>query len=438
MLDDLAIIRGIALENEPGLGALTLPGFLHEVCDRYGPREALVMFEGHAATARWTYDELWARSMEVARALVGCGLGKGEYVGILMTNRLEWVSSCFGIALAGGVAVGLSTFSTAEELETLLRLSGLSMLLFERHIAGKDFGAMLAGLEPAIGTAAPGKLASVKFPFLRRLVMLGSSSPPLQGRGSRGGACPANPSLTDMPHPNPSPEGEGLSAIETWDQFLALGANVAPERVAARAAMVTPADPALLFFSSGSTGKPKGVLNAHRGVNIQSWRWVRIYNYQCEHPVRCWSPNGLFWSGNFSISLGGTLAAGGALVLQRLFDPAESVRLLEAERVTMPYCWPHQWAQLEDESRLGRGRPFQLPLFRTRAEPAPPAEVDLDPVDRTPRHLRRNRNLHHLRRLPLRLARGAVEALQRRRAAGQHDKGGRSRERRSAQTRRDR
>ena len=132
MSGDLAIIRGIPLAEEPGLGPLTLPGFLAEVRDRFGPREALVMFEGAAATGRWTYDDLWERAQEVARALIAGGLGKGEYVGVLMTNRLEWVSSCFGVALAGGVTVGLSTFSTAEELEQLLALSGVSVLLFER------------------------------------------------------------------------------------------------------------------------------------------------------------------------------------------------------------------------------------------------------------------------------------------------------------------
>ncbi len=124
MSEQPAIIRGVPLEEEPGLGALTLPGFLAEVRERYGPREALVTFEGDAATARWTYDELWERANEVARALIACGLGKGEYVGMLMTNRLEWVSSCFGIAMAGGVAVGLSTFSTPDELEALLRHFG--------------------------------------------------------------------------------------------------------------------------------------------------------------------------------------------------------------------------------------------------------------------------------------------------------------------------
>jgi acyl-coenzyme A synthetase/AMP-(fatty) acid ligase len=120
---------------------------------------------------------------------------------------------------------------------------------------------------------------------------------------------------------------------------------VSPALVDATAATVMPADPAILFFSSGSTGKPKGILNAHRGVAIQNWRWKRIYAF--DHPVRTWSANGLFWSGNFSIALGGTLSAGGALILQPTFVPDEAIRLMEVERVTLPYCWPHQWAQLE-------------------------------------------------------------------------------------------
>jgi acyl-coenzyme A synthetase/AMP-(fatty) acid ligase len=140
-------------------------------------------------------------------------------------------------------------------------------------------------------------------------------------------------------------DGIAGGAIESWDAFLAHGAAVSPELVKARAAAVKPSDPALLFFSSGSTGKPKGILNAHRGVNIQSWRWNRVYGF--DHELRTWSANGLFWSGNFSIALGGTLAAGGTLVLQRTFDPAGALQLFETERVSLVYCWPHQWAQFE-------------------------------------------------------------------------------------------
>jgi len=310
---ELALSRGIPLEDEPGLGALTLPGFLREVCELYGPKEALVEHVGGVAV-RWSYAELWDRAMEVARALVACGLGRGEPVGILMTNRLEWVSSCFGVALAGGAVVGLSTFSTADELDVLLRASGVSVLLFERTVLAKDFAAMLGELEPAIASAAPGRLHAPRYPYLRRLAVV---------------------------------DGEGGGAIEGWDAFLAHGARVDPALVQARADAVHPSDPAILFFSSGSTGKPKGILNAHRGVNIQSWRWKRVYAYEDAHPVRAWSANGLFWSGNFSVSLGGTFAAGGTLVLQRTFDPGAAIRLLSAERVSMPYCWPHQWAQME-------------------------------------------------------------------------------------------
>jgi fatty-acyl-CoA synthase len=312
---DLAIVRGVPIEEEPGLGALTLPGFLREVTERFSDREALVMHKPDGTVERWCYADLWGRSVAVARALIACGAGKDSRIGVLMTNRLEWVSSFFGIGLAGGTAVGLSTFSTPTELEHLIKASGISMLLFERQVVAKDFAAILTELEPAIASSAPGKLAAPKFPFLRRLAMVG--------------------------------DGPAQGAIESWAQFLAHGEHIAAKLVDATAAAVKPSDPALLFFSSGSTGKPKGILNAHRGVNIQSWRWVRIYAF--DHPVRTWSANGLFWSGNFSIALGGTLAAGGALILQPTFIPSEALRLMQAERVTLPYCWPHQWAQLEAE-----------------------------------------------------------------------------------------
>jgi fatty-acyl-CoA synthase len=317
MAEELAIVRGIPIEEEPGLGALTLPGFLREVADRYGPREALVMHRrsadgGDGTPERWTYDELWDRAVEVARALIACGTSKDERIGVMMTNRLEWVSAFFGIGLAGGTAVGISTFSTPAELEHILKASAVSTVMFERSVVAKDFAAVLTELEPAIAEAMPGKLASPRFPFLRRLAVV---------------------------------DGEGCGAIESWPAFLGRGAAVSTEQVEARASAVKPSDPALLFFSSGSTGKPKGILNAHRGVNIQSWRWARIYGF--DHELRTWSANGLFWSGNFSIALGGTFAGGGTLVLQPVFVPEEALRLFETERVSLVYCWPHQWAQLE-------------------------------------------------------------------------------------------
>ena len=108
-LQSLSITSGPPLTEEPGLGALTLPGFLREVTQMYGEREALAWRTADGVT-RWTYAQLWAGAIEVARALRGCGLGKDARVGVLMTNRPEWLAAVFGTSLAGGVAArGLAT-----------------------------------------------------------------------------------------------------------------------------------------------------------------------------------------------------------------------------------------------------------------------------------------------------------------------------------------
>jgi len=113
-----------------------------------------------------------------------------------------------------------------------------------------------------------------------------------------------------------------------------------------------PANPGVLFFSSGSTSLPKGILGSHRSVTIQCWRWPRMQDLRGE--VRCWTANGFFWSGNFTMAMGSTLAIGGTLVLQPTFAAAEALELMQAERVTLPLAWPHQWAQMVEAPNWSR------------------------------------------------------------------------------------
>ncbi|MFD6882860.1 class I adenylate-forming enzyme family protein [Rhodococcus sp. NPDC060084] len=313
VVESVSIVSGPPLSEEPGLGALTLPGFLREVTELYSDREALVMHDADGTT-RWTYDDLWERAVEVARALRAVGLSKDGRVGVLMTNRPEWIAAVFGTSLAGGVAVTLSTFSTPAELDYMLETSGVSVLLFERTVLKTDFAAALAGLEPQIGTATSGVVQSAKYPFLRYVAMVGSP--------------------------------DGVASLPSWEEFLAHGEAQPRALVESSAAAVRPSDVAVLFFSSGSTSKPKGILSAHRGVSIQMWRFRRMYRFAPEHNIRCWTANGYFWSGNFAMALGNTLASGGCLVLQPTFDPVEALDLIEKERVNFPFAWPHQWAQL--------------------------------------------------------------------------------------------
>src|SRR5262245_31490112 len=134
---EASLVRGIPLDAEPGLGALTIPGYLREITTRFAEREALV-WRGPSGVERWSYAALWDRSVEVAKALVASGVGKDTRVGILMTNRPECLAAAFGTALAGGVVVMLNTFSTPAELEHLLSASGVSIVLFERSVAKRD------------------------------------------------------------------------------------------------------------------------------------------------------------------------------------------------------------------------------------------------------------------------------------------------------------
>jgi acyl-coenzyme A synthetase/AMP-(fatty) acid ligase len=135
--------------------------------------------------------------------------------------------------------------------------------------------------------------------------------------------------------------------VESWDAFLARGTETDPALIEATAATVQPSDTAVLFFSSGTTSKPKGIRSAHRGVTLQMWRFRRMFGFGPGDEVRCWTANGFFWSGNFAQALGATLAAGGTLILQSLFDAAATLELIRRHRVNFPVAWPHQHAQLQ-------------------------------------------------------------------------------------------
>ena len=93
----VSIVRGMPLSEEPGLGELTLPGYIRQVAERFADREALVQRRPDGTMERWSYRDLWDRSIDVAKALVASGLGKGERVGVLMTNRAEFLSAVLAI-----------------------------------------------------------------------------------------------------------------------------------------------------------------------------------------------------------------------------------------------------------------------------------------------------------------------------------------------------
>ena len=227
----MSYLEGPALESDPDILAWTTPAFLRAVCARYAEREA-VAFVHPRDTVRWTYAELWDRTEDVARALVAAGVGKGTRVGVLMSNRPELIAAIFASGLVGAVAVPITTFATADELEYMLGLAGVSHLLLERRVAKKDFADMMRAIVPEASLSAPMPLTSVRLPHLRRLIAV------------------------DL-------EGED-GAIEGWSRFLAAGQTISAELVAAMTESVSPGDLATILFSSGSTSRPRACFRTTR------------------------------------------------------------------------------------------------------------------------------------------------------------------------------
>jgi len=119
----------------------TLFGLLREQAGRYADRIAVICGERAA-----TYRDLADGAGRIGAALRARGIGRGDRVGILVNNRLEWLEACFGATALGAVAVPFSTWSKPPELAYLLADSGVAALIAVDAFGGEDFAAALDAL----------------------------------------------------------------------------------------------------------------------------------------------------------------------------------------------------------------------------------------------------------------------------------------------------
>jgi len=138
----------------------TLFELLCEQAERYGERPAVICGERVAS-----YRELAARVGRIAAALQASGFRRGDRIGVLIENRLEWLEAVFGIAGIAAVAVPFSTWSKPAELEFLLTDSAVEALFAVDSFGGQNFAAALAEIAP-------------KCRRLRLIVMLGGERRP--------------------------------------------------------------------------------------------------------------------------------------------------------------------------------------------------------------------------------------------------------------------
>jgi len=294
---------------------VTLPRLLDDLAARFGPREALV-----SARRRVSYAELSAMSAAIGRGLAARGVGKGTRVGLLVPNWPEWIAAAFGVWRCGGLLVPLNTLNRARELAHCLRHADVQLMVAVRRFLRHDYAAALDEVAPGAVTA-PAPLHERSLPALREVVWL---EPP-------SGEAPVD--LTGL---------------------VAPGARLTPAWTDALAAQVAPADAATVFFTSGTTAEPKGVVHTHRALCRAADDIATVLGLAPED--RTWGYLPFFFAGGLVAVALGTLARGGAVVLQEVFEPGETLRLLAAERCTVFFAWPHQAEAIVAHPRFAETR----------------------------------------------------------------------------------
>ncbi|MCX8073501.1 MAG: acyl--CoA ligase [Candidatus Binatia bacterium] len=283
--------------------ARTLSAFVREAAAQFGAREMLAFAPESAVTARYSGTELEEQILATARWLARLGVRKGTHVGLLWTNRPEWVFYAFGAWTLGAVVVPLSTLWKSHEIAFALRHADVEVLLSMTAFRGRDFVDELSALIPEI-TARSGTtpLFNLDFPNLR---------------------CVRFFAAQDTPK---APTGDGRDPVDL-------------EYVEALAETGEPSDRAVIFFTSGTTAQPKAVVHCHEALLVSGRRIAEAVGISEEDSW--WGHMPLFWTGGFVLGLLATWSGLGRVVLHERVEPAQALQLLEQERCTIMAGW-HQ------------------------------------------------------------------------------------------------
>ncbi|HJS87012.1 MAG TPA: class I adenylate-forming enzyme family protein [Acetobacteraceae bacterium] len=257
---------------------------LFELLDEQASRrpETIAAIAGAEAL---TWRALTGRARQAAAILRGHGVRRGDRVGLLINNRLEWVEVAFGAWLLGAVVAPFSTWSTRRELEYLLVDSEIRTLVALARFAREDYAAMLRALAPGRGIA---------------VLLIG-------GDGGFPEYAAARDAATSLPTPAP---GEGASA----------------------------SDDAIILYTSGSTSRPKAIVLAHYLVVENGFNIGERQGLGPDDTVLLSPP--LFWAYGGINALPAAFSHGATLVLQGRFDPGEALDLIERHRCTSIYTLP--------------------------------------------------------------------------------------------------
>jgi len=312
----------------------TLGDLLDELAAATPQAPALV-----SGAERFDFATLKARIDDFARALLALGIGRGDRIALLCSNRSEWVVAAGGAAKLGAPVAAISTFSSPRELAYALKHSGAKALVMLSRFRDRHFLGALGELCPELARCAPDVLRSAALPDLRTVVVI---------------------------------DGDLSPGTFSQSEFLARGNAVDDAALARAQAAVTPDDICFILYTSGSTAAPKGVTLAHGPLLANSFDIGERQHLTAKD--RLWLAVPLFWAFGSANAMPAILTHGGCMVLQEVFEPGAALALIERERCSVYYGMANMArALLEHPNHPGR----RLGEMRTGLTIGPPEDITL-------------------------------------------------------------
>jgi len=267
---------------------------------------------------RFSYGELNTRAMKWAGILRHTlSLEKGERLGLLCGNRVEFLDVFFGAIKAGVVVVPLNTHLAGRELEEIIRDATVRTLIYD-----VEFSEIVREMRPQTPVESWVSLDESAVPGDKTAdVLLNSDLPPLPFQKIR------------------------------------------------------PDDVCTLLYTSGTTGSPKGVMIPHRMVAWNGYNTVACWQLRSDDVSSIFTP--LYHAGGLGAFLIPIFTIGGRIVLHTRFDSEEVWKTIEKEECTVVLGVPAIWKMLAENPGFENIDISHIRWLISGGAPLPPSLVEL-------------------------------------------------------------
>ncbi|GLR19850.1 AMP-binding protein [Portibacter lacus] len=320
----------------PLLG-VTIGDKFDEIAARYPENEALIVTHQNI---RWTYQDLLHQVNECAKALMACGIEKGDRVGIWAPNRSEWTVLQFATAKVGVIMVNINPSYRMHEVKYALNQSECKLLVLAEKFKSSFYTQIIQGLAPEITKSPIGHLQSKELPALKLAV-----------------------ALTDHP-----PHG-----FLSWNNFMSKSSEIEVEKMKERQNSLSFDDPINIQYTSGTTGYPKGATLSHHNILNNGYFVARTMNFSSKD--RLIIPVPLYHCFGMVMGNLGCMTHGATMIYpSEGFEPLAVLRTVEQEKATALFGVPTMFISELEHPEFAN---FNLKSLRTGIMAGSPCPIEV-------------------------------------------------------------